>query len=131
MTASERKTAAFDVLITEEMIDSFASLSGDRNPIHVSKEYAQSKKYPHRIAHGMLLGCFVSTLIGEHLPGGDVLILQTKIDFHKTVHPGDKLAILGSIESESVATNTLVVKFQISRGNDVVSKGQVLAQKQK
>ncbi len=40
--------------ITEADIVSFAGLSGDYNPLHTDKEYAQQSVFEQRIAHGAL-----------------------------------------------------------------------------
>ncbi|MBU7016037.1 MAG: MaoC family dehydratase N-terminal domain-containing protein [Theionarchaea archaeon] len=40
--------------ITETDIVSFAGLSGDYNPLHVDKEYAEKSLFNQRIAHGAL-----------------------------------------------------------------------------
>jgi acyl dehydratase len=127
---SNTTTAEFEVEITDKLIDAFAELSGDRNKLHMSLEYARNLKFQNRIAHGVLLSSFVSRLVGEHLPGGDVLLLSLKMDFHKPVHPGDFLKVKGIIQNESPATRTLDIRFDISRNNVSVSKGSVLVQRQ-
>ena len=43
------------VKITDEMVRSFAELSGDKNPIHLDDEYAASTPFKKRIAHCMLV----------------------------------------------------------------------------
>jgi acyl dehydratase len=40
--------------ITEADIVSFAGLTGDYNPMHTSKAYAESTAFGQRVAHGML-----------------------------------------------------------------------------
>ena len=43
----------FDVTITEEVVNDFAKLSGDYNPIHMNKEYAASTSFKKRIVHAV------------------------------------------------------------------------------
>mgnify|MGYP000221098455 FL=1 len=39
-------------VITGEMIDTFADITGDHNPIHVDAEFAATTQFGQRIAHG-------------------------------------------------------------------------------
>jgi 3-hydroxybutyryl-CoA dehydratase len=116
----------FEVVISEEMLTSFARLSGDENPLHISHDHARSLGFSGRIAHGMLLGSLISRMVGMHLPGGNVLILSTKMDFHHPVHIGDQLMIRGRIESRSEGTGTATLKVAMERNNETVSRASVL-----
>lgn len=40
--------------ITESDVAAFAGLSGDYNPLHTNKEFAQKSRFSQRIAHGAL-----------------------------------------------------------------------------
>jgi len=48
--------------ITEADITLFAGLTGDYNPLHTDKEYAQGTMFGQRIAHGLLLLSIASGL---------------------------------------------------------------------
>ena len=68
-----RKT--FKVNITESMVSEFARITGDYSPMHMDEEYAHKTEFKHRICHGMLVGSFLSRLVGMHLPGENGLLL--------------------------------------------------------
>ena len=55
-------TKEFQITITESMVNNFANISGDFSPIHVDEEYAKSTSFGKRVAHGMLLASFLSTI---------------------------------------------------------------------
>lgn len=42
-------------VVTREMIDRFADLSGDRFALHLSDEAARELGFPRRVAHGLLV----------------------------------------------------------------------------
>ena len=63
------QTRTLKVTVTEEMIDRFADLSGDLNPLHMHAEAAQRHGFPNRVAHGVLTLSFLSRLIGMEMPG--------------------------------------------------------------
>src|SRR4030067_2302518 len=43
-------------VITEEDVFLFAGITGDRNPVHISEEFAAKTRFGERIAHGILTG---------------------------------------------------------------------------
>ena len=50
--------------ITDEVVRSFAELSGDYNPIHLDEEFAAKTRFKKRIAHGMISGALISAVLG-------------------------------------------------------------------
>lgn len=55
--------------LSQEDFDRFATLSGDRNPIHVDPEFAGSTRFGGTVSHGMLLYGLVVASLGRFLPG--------------------------------------------------------------
>jgi len=61
--------------ITEDDIEKFADVSGDRNPLHMDDEFAKETVFGQRIAHGALAASFISGVLGNQLPGpGSVFV---------------------------------------------------------
>ena len=63
----------FSIKVTESMVNEFAKISGDFNPLHMDEQYAKSTKFGRRVCHGMLLASFFSRLVGMYLPGKNSL----------------------------------------------------------
>ena len=61
--------AEYERDVTQDMIESFAEVSGDHNPLHLDDEYAQGTIFKGRIAHGMLSAAFISKVFGTVMPG--------------------------------------------------------------
>ena len=40
--------------VTEEVINTYADLSGDHTPVHIDEEYAKTTPFGTRVAHGLL-----------------------------------------------------------------------------
>lgn len=83
------KTASFAKTITEHDIYAYAGLTGDFNPIHVNEEEAKKSAFGHRIAHGMLTGGLISTVLGNKLPGEGTVYLEQNLKFTAPVYIGD------------------------------------------
>jgi 3-hydroxybutyryl-CoA dehydratase len=73
------------LLVTDELVRSFAALSGDFNPVHLDAGYASSTVFGHRIAHGIISAALISTLLGTILPGEGTIYLSQTLNFRKPV----------------------------------------------
>lgn len=82
--------------ITAADIETFAALTGDRNPLHLDAAYAARTRFGERIAHGMLTAGLISTVIGMHLPGPGGIYASQTLKFVRPVRIGD--AITASAE---------------------------------
>jgi len=91
------KEYSFQRLITGDMLDSFAALSGDYNPVHMDEDYCREHGLEARIVHGVLVLSLVSALIGMHLPGKGAVWLSQSFDFISPARIGDLLTVSGEI----------------------------------
>lgn len=75
-------TATVTKKITFEEVQRFAELSGDRNPVHVDKEFiTRDSKFENCIVHGAYLNSLVSAVIGTQLPGPGTLVVKQELNF--------------------------------------------------
>jgi 3-hydroxybutyryl-CoA dehydratase len=88
---------SFQVGLTDRMMDVFKELTGDLNPLHTEPGFALTHGYRDRVAYGMLVSSFYSTLVGMYLPGKYALFQSVGISFVAPVFPGDTLTILGEV----------------------------------
>lgn len=99
MTLQERKPyyfedlevgmeATYSATVREEDIVAFAELSGDKNPVHLDREYAAKTIFKEPIAHGMLTACFISTVFGMELPGPGAIYITQTLNFKAPVKIG-------------------------------------------
>jgi 3-hydroxybutyryl-CoA dehydratase len=82
-------TAVFSKTITDFDIYQFAGLTGDFNPMHIDNEFAKDTFFKERIAHGLLTGSFISTVLGMKLPGPNSIYLSLNFKFLAPVKIGD------------------------------------------
>ena len=121
-------SAAFNVVVTEEMQDNFLKLSGDNNPMHVDCEYATLSGFKDRVVYGMLTSAFYSRLAGVYLPGRNCLLQECKISFNKPVYIGDKLKVYGEVVEVNDMFQRITVKADIQNEKGVkVSKAKIIA----
>jgi len=83
--------AEFTKVFSEEDVLLFAGITGDRNPVHTSKEFAEKTRFKKQIAHGLLTAGTISAAIGMKLPGPGCLYLSQTLEFKAPVFPGDEI----------------------------------------
>ena len=103
----------FQVYISEDMLDDFAKLSGDYNPLHMNEEYASSTSFKKRVCSGMFLATFFSRLIGMYLPGKHALHISQSLNFVNPCFLDEKITVEGEVIDKSIATNIITLKTTI------------------
>lgn len=83
--------AEFRRKVTGDMVEQFASVSGDRNPIHFDEDYARGTIFRERIVHGMLSAGFFSSLFGTVMPGQGSVYLKQNLKFVAPVRYEDEV----------------------------------------
>lgn len=101
--------------MTPELVDGFAELSGDRNPIHVDPAAAKAMGYARPVAHGALLLAAISRLVGTRLPGSGALWARQSIEWKNAVLIGDVIEITLTATRYSKATRLL--EFEVAALN--------------
>ncbi len=96
--------------ITAEMIDTFAEITGDNNPIHVDAEYAATTQFGQRIAHGALTASFVSSIVGNDLPGPGSVFVELNLRFRKPVFIGDEVLAVAEVVEINERTGRVKMK---------------------
>ena len=114
----------FTCTITEELLDKFAEISGDYNPLHMDKNFAENTKFKRRICHGMLLASFFSKLVGMHLPGKNSLYFSQSLNFISPCFLGDEIIVKGEIMAKSNSTRIVTVKTLIERHDQILVRGE-------
>ena len=110
-------TKQFQITITESMVDDFAKLSGDFNPLHTDNEYAISSGFHGKVCHGMLLGSFFSRLIGMYLPGKHALHFSQSLKFVNPCIINEKVTVKGEVLDKSAASKIITIKTTITNAS--------------
>lgn len=105
---------SFTVTITTEMINSFAALSGDENPLHMDENFAREHGFAGRVVHGAMLTAFISRLIGMYCPGRRALWHSLNLKYHHPSYSGDELIIAGVVDQISESVQTMLLKLTVT-----------------
>ncbi len=66
---------------TQNDVNGFAEVTGDKNPIHLDAEYAEKSIFKRRIIHGFLAGSVFSKVFGTMFPGEGTIYLKQEMKF--------------------------------------------------
>ena len=111
--------------VTERDIQLFAAVSGDVNPAHVDALYAKTSHFHQIIAHGMLGGSLISSVLGTQFPGPGTIYLGQTLKFLKPVHIGDTLTVTVSVISLNTGNRHVRLDTRcINQDGDVVIEGE-------
>ena len=116
---------SFSKTITAGDLESFARLSGDRNPLHMNDEFAARTHFQRRVVHGMLLASYVSALVGMHCPGPGALWAQQNFRWPVPVFIGDCILITLKVKHKSVGSRTLMLEVKtVNQNGKTVMEGE-------
>jgi 3-hydroxybutyryl-CoA dehydratase len=85
--------------VDDAAIRAFADVSTDHNPVHVDEDFAAQSPFKGRIAHGMLLGAYISATLATDLPGRGAIYVSQTLDFKRAIRPGDEVTIEVTIKA--------------------------------
>jgi 3-hydroxybutyryl-CoA dehydratase len=115
-----------DFRVTDEDMEAFARLSGDRNPVHLDRRAAMDRGYQEPLVYGALLVARLSRLIGMQLPGPSSVWTELRITFHRPLRIGESARLLARVASVHPSTETVRLKFRIARMTGaIVAKGDI------
>jgi 3-hydroxybutyryl-CoA dehydratase len=106
--------AEFTKTVSEADIYLYAGVTGDANPAHIDEVHASTTFFKTRIAHGMLLGGFISTVLGNKLPGHGTIYMKQGLEFLAPVRIGDTVTARAEVvevikEKNQVRLRTICV----------------------
>lgn len=79
--------------VTEDMVNKFAEISGDLNPLHIDDNFAKNSIFGRKISHGMLLGSLISSVIANKYPGPGSIYLSQTLEFKNPCFVGDSVVV--------------------------------------
>ncbi len=115
---SIRQLEEFEVKISNTIVDDFAKISGDFNPLHLDDEFASKTTFGKRIVHGMLLASFFSRLVGMKIPGKNGIYFSQSLNFRKPCFIGDVIKVIGTVIDKSESTKIVTLKTELFNQNN-------------
>lgn len=106
--------------VTENMVVQFSKLSGDVNPIHLDEEYAKKTIFKKRVAQGMLIASFISSVIANKLPGQGAIYLKQDLTFKRPVYLNDTITTEVTITDIFSEKNIIILSTKCTNGDNIL-----------
>ena len=105
-------------VITAEMIESFAHVTRENNPIHLDEDYAKGTIFGTRVAQGMLQAGLLSGVLGTHFPGVGTIYLSQTLKFLRPVFIDDEVTLRLEVLELISEKNRVRLKTSFTNRND-------------
>lgn len=112
--------------IDQALVDRYARVSGDFNPLHTDPEFAATTHFGRTIAHGMMALAFVSHAMESWV--GERWVRSGTIDvtFLAPVFPGDEITIVGErIDSGEPSTEAIAISCKTASGDVLAGRATI------
>ncbi len=117
------------ILITRDLHNNFAQLSGDNSPIHTSIEFAKRNGYQDCLGYAFLITTLLSRIYGTQFPGGSELCLKQDCSFPTPYFVGDLLEFNITVKSVNTPLKLMTASTVVLNNNqNVVFRGDVIFQ---
>jgi 3-hydroxybutyryl-CoA dehydratase len=114
-------------LITGDVVEKFADVSNDANPLHLDEEFAKTTRFGRRIAHGMISAGLISAVHGMIIPGQGAVYISQTLKFKRPVFLGDTLTAWAEVQEKDNAKKRVTMKNKVeNQKGEVVVEGEGL-----
>jgi acyl dehydratase len=83
-------TYVHEFSFSQEDVNKFAEVTGDKNPVHLDPDYASKTMFRRPIMHGMLSASLFSKVFGTLYPGEGTIYLKQSLNFLKPMYVDTK-----------------------------------------
>lgn len=90
-------TASRSLTLTADHVETYARLSGDRNPLHFDEEFAAKTKFGRLVVQGGLTTGLLHALAAMDLPGPGSVFLSQDWKFTAPVYIGDTITATATV----------------------------------
>jgi acyl dehydratase len=113
-----RRTA----IITSEMVETYANITGDRNPLHFDEAFASATRFGRLVAQGGITTGLLHALVAMDMPGPGTVFLSQNWKFTAPVFIGDSITAEAEVLSvhERKPVTQLRVRIQRHDGETVL-----------
>ena len=113
-----------NVTFTRKFVNSFSSLSGDSNPVHIDEAYARKCGFDKPIVHGMAVGSILSKIIGVDFPGAGSVYLKQSLDFLSPVFVDDDYEF--RLKVLSIVGDRIVIQTRLNEDKLICVDGEAV-----
>lgn len=117
--------ASRSLMLTADDVETYARLSGDRNPLHFDREFAAKTKFGRLVVQGGLTTGLLHALVAMDLPGPGTVFLSQNWRFIAPVFIDDTITATAEVLELHPTKPVTRLKVEVRRQDgDVVLDGE-------
>jgi acyl dehydratase len=122
------QSATLKRVLTQQDVQTFAELSGDKNPIHLDPVFAATTVFKKPIVHGMLSASLISTALAMKLPGPGAVYMSQTLQFKLPVYVGEEVTVVLTVTNVRTDKPIVTLQTQVLNSKErVVVEGEAVA----
>lgn len=123
----EGSSYKYDFSYTQEDVNKFSEISGDKNPIHLNKEYASKSIFGRRIIHGYLGTSVFSKVFAMSFPGEGTIYLKQDLKFLKPMFTNETYTSTFVVKEHDIErSRALVITEILDEKQNLIVTGEAL-----
>lgn len=113
-------------IITAEEVQTFASVTGDDNPLHVDPEYASGTRFGRPVVHGVFVLGLASKVLGRDFPGHGSIAVSLSARFLRPVPVGEEVTIEVKVAEKLEAHRHVKIRLYAYTGGKLAVGGEAV-----
>ena len=97
LTVGQRATRK--VAVTPEMVQAYAAITGDFNPLHFDEEFTRRTRFGRLLAQGGITTGLLHALVAMDMPGPGTVFTKQTWSFPRPVYVGDTISAEATVTS--------------------------------
>ncbi|MDA0799533.1 MAG: MaoC family dehydratase [Chloroflexi bacterium] len=119
------QTASRELTVTPEMIESYAQITGDRNPLHFDAAFTAKTRFGRLMAQGGIATGLLHALVAMDMPGAGTVFTKQAWTFPRPVYIGDTITAEATVLSVNPRRPMADLAFTVTnQDGEEVLKGE-------
>ena len=110
---SAGQNASRSMKVTSDIVQRYAELTGDFNPLHFDEEFASKTRFGRLISQGGIAVGLVHALVAMDLPGPGTVFTEQQWIFPAPVYIGDSITVEGRVTDWRESRNRGEMEFVV------------------
>jgi acyl dehydratase len=117
--------ASRSMVVTPEVVEAYAAVTGDRNPLHFDEDFVRRTRFEVLIAQGGIATGMLHALVAMDLPGPGSVFLKQAWTFPAPARIGDTLTATGTVLTWRANRSMGTMSFEVTNDRgDTVLQGE-------
>lgn len=107
--------------VSDDMVKTFAEITGDKNPVHLDEDYARNTRFKKRICHGMLVASLISKVLGMDFPGPGTILVKQQLVYRAPVFVGETVKVHVKVIEKKEEKHRAVLSTNVLKADGTVA----------